>query len=130
MKDLYLLRGIPGAGKSTLASTIEPVFWFEADKYFEDRDGNYHFDPSKIKEAHKWCQDRVEKSMSEHNPPRIVVSNTFTQEWEMKPYFDLAKQYGYRVHSIVVENRHGGVNQHNVPEEKLVQMRNRFELLL
>jgi hypothetical protein len=27
-----------------------------------------------------------------------------------------------------VENRHGGVNQHGVPEEKLEQMKNRFEI--
>ena len=61
---------------------------------------------------------------------RIVVSNTFTQEWEMQPYLDLAKEYKYQVHSIIVENRHGGVNVHGVPEEKLVQMKDRFEVKL
>lgn len=133
MKDLYLLRGLPGAGKSTLASIIEPIFWFEADKYFEDRDGNYHFDATKLKEAHKWCLDRVKKAMSAPNgfpPSRIVVSNTFTQEWEMALYFELAEIYGYRVHSIVVENRHGGINKHGVPQEKLEVMRDRFQIKL
>jgi hypothetical protein len=61
---------------------------------------------------------------------KIVVSNTFTQEWEMKPYYQMAERYGYRVHSVIVENRHGGVNEHNVPEEKLLQMKNRFEVKL
>lgn len=56
----------------------------------------------------------------------IVVSNTFTQEWEMKPYFELAERYGYTVHSLIVENRHGGVNTHGVPEEALQKMENRF----
>jgi hypothetical protein len=60
----------------------------------------------------------------------IVVSNTFTQEWEMKPYYDLSEQYGYRVYSIIVENRHGGINEHNVPEEKLEQMKHRFQIKL
>ena len=60
----------------------------------------------------------------------IVVSNTFTQEWEMESYFKLAKQYDYQVYSLIVENRHGGVNTHGVPEEKLEQMRNRFEVKL
>jgi hypothetical protein len=32
---------------------------------------------------------------------QIVVSNTFTQEWEMKPYFDMAEKYGYKVFSIM-----------------------------
>jgi hypothetical protein len=48
----------------------------------------------------------------------------------MEPYFELAKKYGYRVHSIVVENRHGGVNEHGVPEETLTKMRDRFEIKL
>jgi len=29
-----------------------------------------------------------------------------------------------------VENRHGGVNQHNVPEDKLKIMKDRFEVKL
>ena len=60
----------------------------------------------------------------------IAVSNTFTQEWEMEAYYDLAKEFNYKVFSIIVENRHGGVNQHGVPEEKLEQMKNRFEIKL
>jgi hypothetical protein len=34
------------------------------------------------------------------------------------------------VFTIIVENRHGGVNQHGVPSDKLEQMRNRFEVKL
>jgi hypothetical protein len=60
----------------------------------------------------------------------VAVSNTFTQEWEMQPYYDLAAKYGYRVHSLIVENRHGGENSHGVPEEKLDQMEDRFEVKL
>jgi hypothetical protein len=61
---------------------------------------------------------------------KIVVSNTFTQEWEMEPYFEMAKEWGYTVFSIIVENRHGGVNEHGVPEDKLKMMKNRFEVRL
>jgi hypothetical protein len=62
--------------------------------------------------------------------PKIVVSNTSTEEWEMEPYFTLAKEYGYTVFTIVVENRHGGVNQHGVPEDKLEMMKDRFQIKL
>ena len=48
----------------------------------------------------------------------------------MKDYFDLASTYGYRVVSLIVENRHGSKNVHNVPEETLEKMRNRFEVKL
>jgi predicted kinase len=133
MKNLYLLRGLPGSGKSTLAEQLGGSH-FETDKYFIDKDGNYNFDGSKLKEAHKWCQDSVATAMVLNHTigenETIVVSNTFTQEWEMQPYMDMAKEWGYTVFSIIVENRHGGVNQHGVPNEKLQQMNDRFEIKL
>jgi predicted kinase len=127
MKELYLLRGLPGSGKSTLAKSLSDSH-IEADMFFI-KDGEYKFDGSKIKDAHNWCQDVVEHWMDE-NKPKIVVSNTFTQEWEMDNYYKLAERFGYRVYSVIVENRHGGVNQHGVPEEKLEQMKGRFEIKL
>jgi len=136
MKKLILLRGLPGAGKSTFANCICNRYGIcEADKYFIGEDGVYRFDGSKLKDAHKWCRDEVETRMKDNavNPqfyPEIVVSNTFTQEWEMEEYFKLAEQYGYTVFSIIVENRHGGVNEHGVPAEKLEQMRSRFQVSL
>jgi len=46
MKELFLLRGLPGAGKSTLAKSIGPIN-IEADQYFIDSDGEYKFDALK-----------------------------------------------------------------------------------
>ena len=139
MKELFLLRGLPGAGKSTLAESIGGI-WVEADQYFVNKEGEYQFDASKLKQAHEYCHARVEHAMEFYSngeelikyssSGRIIVSNTFTQEWEMQLYYDLAEKYGYRVYSLIVENRHGGVNEHGVPEEKLVQMKNRFEVQL
>jgi predicted kinase len=119
------MRGISGSGKSTLAKSLSNpnTGHIEADMYFVDNEtGEYRFDPTKLKNAHNWCQDVVENWMGEFGYDSIIVSNTFTQEWEMKPYYELAKQYGYTVFSLIVENRHGGVNEHGVPEEKLEQM--------
>ena len=48
----------------------------------------------------------------------------------MVPYFLLAEQWGYQVTSLIVENRHGGVNEHGVPEDKLQAMKDRFEIKL
>jgi predicted kinase len=97
--------------------------------FFIDENGEYQFDFTKIKDAHQWCQGMVKTDMILEYP-KIVVSNTFTQEWEMQPYIDMAKEHGYKVFTIVVENRHGGVNEHNVPEQVLENMRNRFEIKL
>lgn len=135
-KILILVRGIPGSGKSTFANLIWNSYAIcEADKFFYDKDGNYNFDPSKLKQAHEWCQNEVEIKMqdNERNPqyyPEIAVSNTFTQEWEMKAYFDLASKYDYKVFSIIVENRHGGKNLHSVPDDTLKKMKNRFQISL
>ena len=133
-KNLYLLRGIPGAGKSTLAKQLGDSH-FETDRFFMVN-GEYKFDPTKLRRAHEWCQSEVELAMINNHVTGgldnsdIVVSNTFTQEWEMNVYYELAKQYDYRVFSIIVENRHGGVNEHGVPEDKLQAMKDRFEIKL
>lgn len=131
-KELFLLRGLPGSGKSTLAKSIGGVH-YEADMYFM-KDGKYQFDVTSLRDAHSWCQTQVSNAMilnlATKINERIVVSNTFTQEWEMQQYYDLANKYGYRVHSLIVENRHGGVNEHGVPEDKLKIMKNRFEISL
>lgn len=128
MKDLFLLRGLPGSGKSTLAKTLGGIH-YEADMYFTNAAGEYKFDPTGLRSAHKWCQDLVWAAMT-MSEPLIVVSNTFTQEWEMEAYYKLAESHGYKVSSLIVENRHGGVNEHGVPADKLEQMKNRFEIKL
>lgn len=127
MKELFLLRGLPGAGKSTLAKSLGGKH-IEADMFFM-KDGVYEFDSSKLRDAHQWCDVMVGSWMSD-GEERIVVSNTFTQEWEMKNYYEWATDFDYKVYSLIVENRHGGVNEHGVPEDKLEIMRNRFEIKL
>ena len=135
-KILTLVRGVPGSGKSTFAKFIWSDYAIcEADKFFYDKEGNYNFDASKLKQAHEWCRNEVETRMKDNgvNPqyyPEIVVSNTFTQEWEMDEYFKLAEKYGYTVFTIIMENRHGGKNTHGVPDDKLEQMKKRFQITL
>jgi predicted kinase len=132
MKELILLRGLPGAGKSTVAKLLYSAGkgYIEADMYFIDRNGNYNFDASKLKQAHEWCQKETEKYMGPHGSETIVVANTFTQEWEMESYYKLAEKYGYRVHSLIVENRHGSKSVHDVPEATMGNMLNRFSIKL
>jgi len=134
-KNLYIVRGLPGSGKSTFARSIaKPYQIFEADQYFMKR-GKYNFDPTKLKDAHDDCKQRVVRRMRENlfNSiffNNIVVSNTFTQDWEMKYYRSIGKRYGYKVHTIIVENRHYGTNVHGVPQNKLQVMEDRFEIKL
>ena len=127
MKELFLLRGLPGSGKSTLAQSLGGKH-LEADMYFMN-DGIYEFDPIKLRDAHGWCRKETFRSMAT-NLERIVISNTFTQKWEMEDYYELGNLYGYKIYSLIVENRHYGVNTHNVPEEVLEKMAKRFDISL
>jgi len=133
--DLILLRGVPGSGKSTFANVIlqqpnnNPQEVLSADDFFVNNEGVYIFDGTKIKEAHNYCQFRCSERMRQEIS-RIVVANTFTQEWEMETYYEMAKRYNYRVHSVIIENRHGNENIHGVPEDKLQIMKDRFQIKL
>ena len=127
MKKLILFRGLPGSGKSTLSESIcDDVY--SADMYFE-RNGEYHFDATQLKTAHEWCRSHVESALHAEVPV-VGVANTFTQEWEMDPYFKLAKKYSYQISTIIVENRHQSRNIHGVPDDIMENMEKRFELKL
>jgi predicted kinase len=134
MKLLILLRGLPGCGKTTFAKELEESMpgckIISADDYFTSlEDGSYNFEASKLGVAHIKCQSRVERAMR-INVSKIIVHNTSTTPQEMEPYYDMAKNSGYMVVSLIVENRHGSTSVHNVPEDTLLKMRNRFDVQL
>ena len=127
-KTIYLIRGLPGAGKSTLAKSLGVgAFIYEADQYFY-KDGEYKFDASKLGLAHKQCLDNTIKCMELGFS--CAVSNTFTTEKELKPYIQAAEEYGFIVTSLIVENRHGSKSIHGVPENTLDKMEKRFNVKL
>jgi len=88
------MRGISGSGKSTLAQElgVGGVVFGTDDFWGED----YNFDRSKLGEAHQWNQDRAIKAMEQGISP-IVIDNTNTQLWEMRPYVEAAVKHGYKV---------------------------------
>lgn len=129
-KVCIILRGVPGCGKSTVAdylAQLNKATVCVADDYFMEN-GNYNFDINKLHLAHQWCQDKFLNCLQ--NGQNVIVANTSTTEKELTPYITTANEYGYLTFSLVVENRHGGTNVHNVPEETLEKMKNRFSVKL
>lgn len=122
MARLVLIRGLPGSGKSTLAKSMNGFEHFEADMFFY-AGGKYLFDSKKIKEAHEWCQSSAFMALNDGFD--VVVSNTFTQRWEMKPYIDKAKSLG--IEPLIVVCKGEWMNIHGVPPEKIEQMKSRWE---
>jgi predicted kinase len=131
MTTLYLIRGVPGSGKSSFAASLKQSGLIstvlEADDYFQTDEG-YVFDASKLGAAHEVCQDRCRVYLITGHS--VAVSNTSTTEKEVEVYRKLAEQADAKFVSIVMENRHNGQNVHNVPEEKLKQMKQRFSIKL
>lgn len=129
MKELILFRGLPGAGKSTLANALCDVC-LSADDFFTDAEGAYHYDKSQIRAAHEDCLSCTDAAIRS-GVGRIGVANTFTEAWEMEPYFRLADAEGYRIHAVIVETRgHYRKNVHGTPRDVIDRMNNRFQISL
>ena len=133
MTTLYLIRGIPGSGKTTLAVNLcmsmkHPPVLLEADKYFINASGVYEFDASKLGYAHEYCYTHALLNLLQGSD--VIVSNTSTTEKEVQRYQQLAEELGVNLVSLIVENRHGGKNTHGVPEDKIQQMKDRFSIKL
>ena len=123
---LILIRGISGSGKTTYAKRLmqeDPTLsHYEADMFFY-KDGKYNFDPSKLKDAHAWCKNKTEEDL--RNGKSVIVSNTFTQRWEIEPYIELGKKYGADV--LIKKTTGNYQNVHGVPPEALERMKSRWE---
>ena len=129
MNNLILLRGVSGSGKSTIAPMFENAVLVSTDDFFLDEYGDYVFDANSLIINHQKCQLAVDMMMQDEEK-LIVVHNTFTVDWEMDAYFDLAKKHGYAVHTIIVENRHGSRNVHDVPQDAIKAQVKRFSVSL
>lgn len=125
---LILFRGLPGAGKTTIARTLCQTV-LSADDYFVQPDGSYRFDPDAIAAAHRQCLSNAAAAIR-LGIARIAIANTFTTIAEMDPYFRLAHQHGIAIASLIVENYHGSESVHDVPEDVFLEMRDRFKVSL
>lgn len=98
MHTLYLIRGLPGSGKSSFADILLHTgvvnYSFEADDYFLDENLEYRFEASKLKDAHEWCQMNTKARLKFDS---VVVSNTSTTEKEVETYRKIAEEAGGKV---------------------------------
>lgn len=121
---LYIIRGLPGSGKSELAQRLAPKSHYAADDYFVNKNGEYHYDKSKITKAHQVCYRNVENAMMRGDEV-IAVANTFTQRDEYTNYIHLAEKLGYKFCEIICKGSFQ--SQHDIPSRTLQNMAERFE---
>lgn len=102
-KELVLVRGLPGSGKSTEAneavghnrlSSIRCPRIVEADHYMFV-DGKYEWHQSLVDLAHKWCFASAFWLLRKYD--RIAVANTFIRRWQIVPYIEQARKFQIRV---------------------------------
>lgn len=127
-KILYLIRGLPGSGKSSLAAVVADAV-FENDDFFDQGNGVYKFDINHLDSAKTSCYANTRDAM-ESGTRRIAVANTFVDDTALEPYYKLARIFGYKVFCLVAENRLGTQNIHRVPEHTIEKMRKRFKVKL
>ena len=132
VKSLYIIRGLPGSGKTTLAHLIALSYntvgvhavAHAADDFFTDPNGNYNYVREHIAKAHDWCQGQVDMEMR-CDVPVIIVHNTFTRRFEISAYEDMSDEYGYTISEIICKASFKNV--HDVPDGVIEMMRQRWE---
>jgi predicted kinase len=138
---VFILRGLPGSGKSTLEQMIysmstEPFNDCSADGFFTEY-GKYNFDKSLIAQAHQYCLRRFISCLQGFWPPlsngkcdsikyqNVFLDNTNTTIHEFSHYVKIAEAYDYKTVMVTLNcsvETSMKRNVHNVPEKTIKGM--------
>ena len=141
-KICYILRGLPGTGKSGVANSLAMASESSLYNIFSTDDlfmveGEYQFDPSRLGEYHNTNLQNAKLYMnrySQFNGQVIcVIDNTNTQHWEYEKYVEAANEQGFIVQVISIAwdakdiPLYAERNTHGVPEDAIYRMAARWE---
>jgi predicted kinase len=113
-KRLYIMRGISGSSKSTVAQAIADGLNAQVGNSIPDLvsirstdalfmvEGVYKFDQNRLGGFHMKNIYLVEEDMK-NVVQCIIVDNTGIKIRDSKPYIALAKKYGYSITTIMVD---------------------------
>ena len=138
---VFILRGLPGHGKTTVANWLAPGDNYSADMYFESlaqqmsagrswKTFTYNdvFDPKLLPEAHAACYNAFHDACLNTSYACVAVHNTNSCLWEFQKYIDTAEAFGHEVRVIHVKCvSRVPKSVHNVPDETVQKMIDRWE---
>jgi len=143
---MFIARGLPGSGKSTLTKKIANLYSdavvCAGDDFFTDEGGNYNFDASKLHEAHEAARTKAYNAcrfayyaldklipkffifikLKRNLISPIIIDNTNVSFWEVNNYVKIAKQFSYIY--MLIEPR----TEHKFDAEKLFRKLNQSYL--
>jgi predicted kinase len=144
-KILYILQGVPGSGKSTIANYIAQaeedkdrnVVILSTDDWRFDDDGIYVFDPEENVTYHKSCQRACADAML-NGTDVVIIDNTNIQEWQAHPYLVLADIFDYQVQVVsvdaglatAIQRQQLRKEDRRVPDHVIIRMYEEMERLL
>jgi predicted kinase len=123
-KMMYVMQGLPGSGKSTMAELIRlarisdmrdrsQYGWTEhdvdtdhvavhsTDEFWIDDCGNYDFDRDQLGAAHRWNQMNVLHDL-QNERHTIIVDNTNIKRRDARPYIVMAKMFDWQIQIVRV----------------------------
>jgi len=147
-RTAFIIRGLSGSGKSTIARMIKTFIEndeikrensckiISTDDFFMEA-GVYKFDPKLLGKNHALAFEAfVDALKPESNYRAVILDNTNTQYWEYKEYIKVAKEANWDIQVMIIgqpkDDEHvlqcAERNSHGVPLEAIMRMSNRFQL--
>lgn len=132
---LYIMQGVPGSGKSTIAEFISSGITLlegecnclvcSTDDYFVTGNGHYEFKFEKLDEYHKMNFQRTCEHLK--NGLSVIVDNTNILRKHAKPYVEFAVSLNIPVVFIRVNGNF--ISTHGVPQKTIDKMREQMQNL-
>ena len=131
-KFAFIVRGVPGSGKSTTARHLagDSGVVHAVDDLHTDKNGHFWWDDSLVNELYQKNFEAFTRSCQK-GIPVVVCDNINVTREEYQKYIDCAGQHGY-ITSTVVLSKPSAIeaaqrNKHSVTIEQIQDMYDRWE---